>query len=61
MRENLGARLPKFTEEDVALVMNSVDFLGLNHYTTRYIAHNDSPEEENDFYKDQKLDRIGTP
>lgn len=59
MREYLGDRLPKFSEEHVALLMNSVDFVGLNHYTSRFIAHKES-SEENDFYKDERLERIGT-
>ncbi|MCL7021725.1 hypothetical protein MKW94_025448 [Papaver nudicaule] len=39
MREKLGDRLPKFSDEDRELLMNSVDFLGINHYSTRLIAH----------------------
>lgn len=58
MHEKLGDRLPKFSEEQIALLMNSVDFVGLNHYTSRFIAHNES-SVEHDFYKDQKLERIG--
>lgn len=58
MRETLGDRLPKFSEENIELLKNSVDFVGLNHYTSRFIAHSESPEEH-DFYKEQKLLRIG--
>ncbi|KAK6136365.1 hypothetical protein DH2020_029895 [Rehmannia glutinosa] len=36
MREKLGDCLPKFSERDKELLKNSVDFIGLNHYTTRY-------------------------
>ncbi|KAL6338495.1 hypothetical protein AAG906_020592 [Vitis piasezkii] len=57
MHEKLGDRLPKFSEEQIALLTNSVDFVGLNHYTSRFIAHNES-SVEHDFYKDQKLERI---
>ncbi|KAK6156426.1 hypothetical protein DH2020_010674 [Rehmannia glutinosa] len=35
MREKLGDCLPKFSERDKELLKNSVDFIGLNHYTTR--------------------------
>jgi beta-glucosidase len=38
MRLQHGNRLPTFTAEEAALVKGSVDFLGLNHYTTKYIS-----------------------
>ncbi|KAK1271199.1 Beta-glucosidase 4 [Acorus gramineus] len=58
MRERLGDQLPKFTEKDKEFMRDSLDFVGLNHYTTRYIAHvHDSPEEEY-FYKVQQMERI---
>ena len=38
MREAAGPRLPIFTLEERALVKNSLDFVGINHYTTRYIV-----------------------
>lgn len=41
MRDKLGKSLPKFTEEEIKLLHYSVDFIGLNHYTTRYVAHKD--------------------
>lgn len=36
MRENVGDRLPKFTDEDIELIKGSCDYFGLNHYTTMY-------------------------
>lgn len=39
MREWLGDRLPRFTDEQIAYVKGSSDFFGLNHYNTMYAAH----------------------
>lgn len=39
MKERLGDRLPTFSEEEKELLKGSSDFLGLNHYTTMYAAH----------------------
>lgn len=38
MREKLGGRLPEFTSDERKFVAGSVDFLGLNHYTTLYAS-----------------------
>ncbi|KAI8555998.1 hypothetical protein RHMOL_Rhmol05G0218600 [Rhododendron molle] len=57
MRERLGDRLPKFSEKNKELLRNSVDFLGLNHYTTRFIAHSTNTED-NYFYRTQEIERI---
>lgn len=37
MQEIVGDRLPKFTEEEVKIVKGSIDYLGLNQYTTYYM------------------------
>ncbi|KAL7534164.1 hypothetical protein ACHAXR_005683, partial [Thalassiosira sp. AJA248-18] len=34
MRKILGARLPRFTEDEVQRLVGSADFLGLNHYSS---------------------------
>ena len=38
MQKKLGKRLPRFSADDRKLVTGSVDFLGLNHYTTLYAS-----------------------
>ncbi|CAN6485728.1 unnamed protein product [Victoria cruziana] len=58
MVKKLEDRLPKFTDDEVALLRNSFDFVGLNHYTTRYIISSPMSSEENGFYYDQEVDRI---
>ncbi|KAF8041153.1 hypothetical protein BT93_B3162 [Corymbia citriodora subsp. variegata] len=39
MRSLVGNRLPKFTEEQSRQLKGSIDFLGLNYYTTYYAAY----------------------
>ncbi|KAI3887997.1 hypothetical protein MKW92_021359 [Papaver armeniacum] len=58
MREKLGDRLPKFSDEDRELLRNSVDFVGINHYTTRLIAHATTSPDSGHFYQDQQVERI---
>nr|CAD1832357.1 unnamed protein product [Ananas comosus var. bracteatus] len=40
MRTRVGDRLPKFSTAETDLVMGSLDFVGINHYTTYYARHN---------------------
>ncbi|CAO2837470.1 unnamed protein product [Amaranthus hypochondriacus] len=58
MRERLGERLPRFSQEEKDLLHYSVDFIGLNHYTTRYIAHSTENPEGHDYYAAQQMERI---
>ncbi|MCL7021994.1 hypothetical protein MKW94_026329, partial [Papaver nudicaule] len=58
MRERLGDVLPKFSDEDRELLRNSVDFLGINHYTTRLIAHVTTNSESAHFFDAQQMERI---
>lgn len=36
IRQVVGSRLPVFTMEEREILRNSVDFIGINHYTTLY-------------------------
>ncbi|XP_010258106.1 PREDICTED: beta-glucosidase 6 [Nelumbo nucifera] len=40
MRSRVGRRLPTFSEAEAALVKGSLDFVGINHYTTWYAKDN---------------------
>ena len=60
MRERLGNQLPKFSEEDKKLLLNSLDFIGLNHYTSRFISHVTECTEKSYFYRTQEMERIGS-
>uniref|UniRef100_A0A1D1ZF74 Beta-glucosidase 4 n=1 Tax=Anthurium amnicola TaxID=1678845 RepID=A0A1D1ZF74_9ARAE len=57
MRERLGDQLPKFSDSEKKLLHHSVDFLGLNHYTSRFIAHMPNPEG-NYAYQVQEMERL---
>ncbi|WRX23554.1 Glycoside hydrolase family 1 - like 10 [Theobroma cacao] len=57
MRERIGDRLPKFSQEEKELLGNSLDFIGLNHYTSRFIAHVNNGSEESFFYRAQEMER----
>lgn len=50
MKDRLGDRLPKFTEEEKALITNSSDFFGLNHYTTMYASEDNHTGEVSSVY-----------
>jgi beta-glucosidase len=39
MRERLGPLLPEFTDRDAKLLRRSVDFIGLNYYTSDVVRH----------------------
>jgi beta-glucosidase len=48
MVKQLGDRLPKFTEAEIALLKGSNDFYGMNHYTANYIRNRDGEAELDD-------------
>ena len=62
MKERLGERLPKFSEQEKEMIKGTSDFFGLNHYTTMYAAHDDGTIKERSVYgnggisEDQEVD-----
>ena len=38
MKHYLSERLPEFTEAERQLLKGSLDYVGINHYTTYYVA-----------------------
>ncbi|KAF7819953.1 beta-glucosidase 44-like [Senna tora] len=44
MQNIVGKRLPKFTKEEVKMVKGSMDFVGINQYTTYYMYDNHQPK-----------------
>ncbi|UPK99342.1 hypothetical protein LCI18_010277 [Fusarium solani-melongenae] len=49
MREQLGSRLPAFTEADFALLREAeVDFYGMNYYTAQFARHRTEPPPDTD-------------
>ncbi|PWA69456.1 hypothetical protein CTI12_AA290770 [Artemisia annua] len=58
MQERLGDLLPKFSEKDKETLRTSLDFIGLNHYTSRFVSHYTNQEQE-DYYRTQEATMIG--
>ncbi|KAL5553664.1 hypothetical protein UlMin_041065, partial [Ulmus minor] len=42
MRERVGSGLPTFSRSEASLLKGSLDFMGINHYTSFYARHNKS-------------------
>ncbi|PWA54602.1 glycoside hydrolase family 1 [Artemisia annua] len=57
MQERLGDLLPKFSEKDKETLRTSLDFIGLNHYTSRFVSHYTNPDQ-NDYYRTQEATMI---
>jgi beta-glucosidase len=39
MKKNVGSRLPSFTEKESNLMKRSIDFLGINSYSSFYVKN----------------------
>lgn len=50
MQSLCGSRLPKFTKEQSYMVKGSYDFLGLNYYTSNYVANNINYQDVQESY-----------
>ncbi|KAF2294992.1 hypothetical protein GH714_030007 [Hevea brasiliensis] len=55
MRSRVGKRLPTFSKSEATLIKGSLDFVGINHYTT-YYAKNNSKSFVNDLLNDSLAD-----
>lgn len=60
MRKEVGDRLPCFSLDEVSMLKGSLDFVGINHYSTRFItsATTEKALDQCDYLDDQKITRI---
>ena len=50
MRQQLGDRLPKFTDADFRVLKEAdSDFYGMNYYTSQFARHNSTPAADTDY------------
>jgi beta-glucosidase len=40
MKKNVGSRLPSFIAKESNLIKSSIDFLGINFYSLKYVKNN---------------------
>lgn len=53
MQDIVGERLPKFSEEEIKLVKGSVDFVGINQYTSFYMFDPHKPKPKVTGYQEE--------
>lgn len=46
IKDNVGARLPSFTPEQKEKLKGSYDFVGINYFTSAFVAHVDNVDLE---------------
>ncbi|WCJ19268.1 beta glucosidase 12 [Euphorbia peplus] len=51
---NVGERLPKFSRDESNMLKGSYDFIGINYYTSRYVA--DIPCQNHTSFHDPRMD-----
>ena len=61
MKERLGHRLPTFTPEQQQELMGSLDFMGLNHYSTLYASAKQEPSLYGGYWADMDVDFSSDP
>ncbi|XP_024540820.1 beta-glucosidase 4 isoform X1 [Selaginella moellendorffii] len=55
MREYVGDRLPKFTPEEQKSVRGSVEFVGINHYSSRFVTPALYAKPSDNYHQDQRI------
>ncbi|XP_073063347.1 beta-glucosidase 10 isoform X10 [Primulina eburnea] len=60
VKKNAGTRIPAFTENESKQVKDSIDFIGVNHYTTYFVKDNPSylPMDNRDLLADMAVQLI---
>ena len=61
MRDRLGKRLPQFTQEERRELTSSVDFIGLNHYSSLYAAEPEKEPNYGGYWADMYVDFSSDP
>ncbi|KAG9448973.1 hypothetical protein H6P81_008938 [Aristolochia fimbriata] len=66
MQNIVGTRLPKFTQKEIKMVKGSIDFVGINHYTSYYMYDPHRPKQavtgyQMDWNVGYAYDRKGVP
>lgn len=46
MKDSIGARLPSFTDEQKDKLKGSCDFVGVNYFTSAFVAHVEDVDQE---------------
>ncbi|KAJ7563891.1 hypothetical protein O6H91_03G129100 [Diphasiastrum complanatum] len=55
MRKHVGDRLPRFTSVEIKELRGSVDFVGINHYTSKFATPGPPATDPSDFFQDQQV------
>ncbi|MEQ2214974.1 hypothetical protein XENOCAPTIV_025000 [Xenoophorus captivus] len=64
VQQGLGtSRLPTFSPQEKSYIKGTCDFLGIGHFTTRYITHRNDPpgRSSNSYFTDRDLAELVDP
>lgn len=61
MRNRLGERLPRFTRSEQTELMGSLDFMGLNHYSTLYASAKKEKSSYKGYWSDMDVELSSDP